>query len=68
MGGSFRKQPAPTLYPAKQTPVTIDHLQVTYIVPCAIIVFSFILIIIGIRGWEVYYYRIPMIILTVDHM
>jgi len=56
MGGSFRKQPAPTLYPAKQTPFTADSLQIAFAGAFAIVAFSFILIIVGIRGWEVYYY------------
>jgi len=54
MGGSFRKQPAPTLYPANQTKCTIDGLEIAFAVACAIIAFSFVLIIAGIRGWEVY--------------
>jgi len=53
MGGSFRKQPAPTLYPAKKTPCTFDGLEIAFAVACAMIAFSFILIIAGIRGWEV---------------
>jgi len=54
MGNSFRRQPAPTLYPAKQTPYTTGHMEVGFAVASAIIAFSFILIVAGIRGWEVY--------------
>jgi dual oxidase maturation factor 1 len=53
MGNSFRLQPGPTLYPENKTPVTEDVLEVGLVVAFAVIAFSFILIIPGIRGWEV---------------
>ena len=53
MGNSFRQQPTGTLYPEQHTPVTEDLLQVGLLFAFAIIAFSFILIIPGIRGSEV---------------
>ena len=53
MGNSFRRQPGPTLYDELKTPVTEDVLQVGLLFAFAIIAFSFILIIPGIRGNEV---------------
>ncbi len=53
MGNSFRQQPGPTLYGENKTPVTEDVLEVGIVVAFAMIAFSFILIIPGIRGWEV---------------
>ena len=53
MGNSFRNQPAPALYGENKTPVTEDILEVGLLVAFAMIAFSFILIIPGIRGWEV---------------
>ena len=53
MGNSFRNQPAPALYGENKTPVTEDVLEVGLLVAFAMIAFSFILIIPGIRGWEV---------------
>ena len=53
MGNSFRNQPYPTMYGELQTPVTQDITQMGLIFAFAIIAFSFILIIPGIRGWEV---------------
>ena len=53
MGNSFRQQPAPALYGENKTPVTEDVLEVGLVVAFAMIAFSFILIIPGIRGMEV---------------
>lgn len=53
MGNAFRQQPGPTLYPENKTPVTEDILEAGLGVAFAMIAFSFILIIPGIRGWEV---------------
>lgn len=53
MGNSFRQQPGPTLYGENKTPVSEDILEVGIFVAFAMIAFSFILIIPGIRGWEV---------------
>ena len=53
MGNSFRLQPGPTLYGENKTPVTEDLLEVGLLVAFGMIAFSFILIIPGIRGWEV---------------
>ena len=53
MGNSFRQQPGPTLYPEDKTPVTEDLAELGISVSFAIIAFSFVLIIPGIRGWEV---------------
>ena len=56
MGNSFRQQPGPTLYSENKTPVSEDLLEVGLLVAFAMIAFSFILIIPGIRGWEVRLY------------
>ena len=53
MGNSFRAQPLPTRYPSMRTPVTEDTLQVGLLYAFGIIALCFILIIPGIRGWEV---------------
>ena len=53
MGNSFRQQPLPALYGENKTPVSEDILEVGLLVAFALIAFSFILIIPGIRGWEV---------------
>ena len=53
MGNSFRMQPAPTLYGENKTPVTEDVTEIGIIFAFCIIVFSFVLIIPGIRGMEV---------------
>ena len=53
MGNSFRPQPGPTIYGELKTPVTSDLLQVGLIVAFAMIAFSFLLILPGIRGAEV---------------
>lgn len=53
MGNSFRQQPAPALYGENKTPVTEDLLEVGLLVAFGMIAFSFIIIIPGIRGWEV---------------
>jgi len=53
MGNSFRTQPLPTQYPALRTPVTEDVLQIGLIYAFGIVAVSFILIIPGIRSWEV---------------
>lgn len=53
MGNSFRQQPGPTLYGENKTAVSEDLLEVGLLVAFGIIAFSFILIIPGIRGWEV---------------
>lgn len=53
MGNAFRNQPAPTLYGENKTAVTDDLLEVGLLVAFGMIAFSFILIIPGIRGWEV---------------
>ncbi len=53
MGNSFRPQPLPTIYPANPTPFASDLLEVGILVAFAMIAFSFIVIIPGIRGWEV---------------
>ena len=55
MGNAFRLQPRPTLYPENKTAVTEDLLQVGLMVAFGMIAFSFLLIIPGIRGWEVKY-------------
>ena len=54
MGNSFRQQPAPTLYGSNKTPFAADLLEVGLSVACAMVLFSFIIILPGIRGWEVY--------------
>ena len=53
MGNSLRSQPYPTLYDPLKTPVTEDVLLIGLIFAFAIIAASFIVIIPGIRGWEV---------------
>ncbi len=53
MGNSFRQQPGPALYGENKTPVSEDILEVGILVAFGMIAFSFGLIIIGIRGWEV---------------
>ena len=53
MGNSFRNQPAPALYPDDKTPFAADVLEVGLAVACGMIAFSFLLILPGIRGWEV---------------
>ncbi len=53
MGNSFRNQPGPTLYPELKTPVTEDVLQVGLLFAFGIIAASFLIILPGIRGWEV---------------
>lgn len=53
MGNAFRQQPGPTLYPENKTPVTEDVVEAGLGVAFAMLAFSFILIIPGIRGMEV---------------
>lgn len=53
MGNSFRPQPLPAIYPTNKTPFASDILEVGILVAFAMIGFSFLLIIPGIRGWEV---------------
>ena len=53
MGNSLRRQPQGTLYGELKTPVTEDVLQVGLLFAFGIIAFSFVLIIPGIRGFEV---------------
>lgn len=53
MGNAFRPQPGPAIYPENKTPVAEDLLEVGLLVAFSTIAFSFILIIPGIRGWEV---------------
>ena len=53
MGNAFRNQPSPTRYGALKTPVTEDLLQVGLLFAFGIIAASFIIIIPGIRRWEV---------------
>ena len=53
MGNAFRLQPGPTLYGENKTAVSQDLLEVGLMVAFGMIAFSFILIIPGIRGWEV---------------
>jgi len=53
MGNSFRPQPLPAIYPANPTPFAQDLLEVGILVAFGMIAFSFIVIIPGIRGWEV---------------
>ena len=53
MGNAFRLQPGPALYPPNATPFLNDVEEVGIGVAFCIIAFSFILIIPGIRGWEV---------------
>ena len=56
MGNSFRAQPLPSQYPPNRTPVTEDVLQIGLIYAVVIVAVSFILIIPGIRSWEVCHY------------
>ena len=53
MGNSLRRQPQGAIYPELKTPVTEDVLQVGLLFAFGIIAFSFIIIIPGIRGFEV---------------
>ena len=53
MGNAFRLQPGPALYPPNATPFLDDLEEVGILVAFGMIAFSFILIIPGIRGWEV---------------
>lgn len=53
MGNAFRRQPGPALYDALASPVTDDLLEIGLAFAIGIIFFSFLLIIPGIRGWEV---------------
>lgn len=53
MGNSFRPQPFPVIYGENKTPFRNDLLEVGILVAFAMIAFSFLLIIPGIRGWEV---------------
>ncbi len=53
MGNAFRPQPGPAIYAPNSTPYLNDVEEVGILVAWAIIAFSFILIIPGIRGWEV---------------
>lgn len=53
MGNAFRPQPGPALYPPNQTPFVEDITEAGILVSFGIIAFSFVLIIPGIRGWEV---------------
>lgn len=58
MGNSFRPQPAPAIYPPNATPFASDLLEVGLLVAFGMIAASFILIIPGIRGWEVSWKKI----------
>lgn len=53
MGNAMRSQPLATNFGENRTPVREDQLQVGILFAFGIIAFSFILIIPGIRGWEV---------------
>ena len=53
MGNAFRPQPGPAIYPPNATPFLDDVEEVGILVAFGMIAFSFILIIPGIRGWEV---------------
>ena len=53
MGNAFRRQPGPALYPDNKTPVAEDVLEVGLLFAASLVAFSFLLIIAGIRGWEV---------------
>ena len=53
MGNSFRPQPLPAIYGENKTPFKNDILEVGIFVAFAMIAFSFVVIIPGIRGWEV---------------
>lgn len=52
MGNSFRPQPLPAIYGENKTPFANDLVEVGILVAFAMIAFSFILIIPGIRGIE----------------
>lgn len=52
MGNAFRRQPGPALYGENKTPVSQDVLEVGLLFAASLIAFSFVLIIVGIRGWE----------------
>jgi hypothetical protein len=52
MGNAFRQQPGPALYPSNKTPVTQDVVEIGLTVAFLMVLFSFVLIIPGIRGWE----------------
>ena len=56
MGNAFRQQPGPTLYGSNKTPFAADLVEVGLAVATAMLVFSFFIIIPGIRGWEVICY------------
>ena len=53
MGNSFRRQPFPALYGTAKTPFAADVLEVGIAFACLFLFISFVLIIPGIRGWEV---------------
>ena len=53
MGNSLRSQPQPSYFAPLKTPVTQDTLIVGLLFAFGIIAASFVLIIPGIRGWEV---------------
>ena len=60
MGNSFRRQPLPVLYPDNKTPFANDLLEVGLFTAFAMIAFSFLIIIPGIRGWEVSVLNYPV--------
>ena len=68
MGNAFRQQPAPTLYGSNKTPFAGDLVEIGLAVATAMVVFSFFIILPGIRGWEVmrhvYVYEIPGVFIT----
>ena len=53
MGNAFRRQPFPALYGSNKTPFAADLLEVGLAFACLMLFISFVLIIPGIRGWEV---------------
>ena len=53
MGNSLRKQPLPSIFGPEKTPVTVDLLEVKLVYYILVMVVCFIVIIPGIRGWEV---------------
>ena len=53
MGNAFRRQPFPALYGTEKTPFAADVLEVGIAFACLFLFISFVLIIPGIRGWEV---------------
>ncbi len=53
MGNAFRNQPSSSAYHTYTTPVREDGLQIGTIFAFGIIWISFLLILPGIRGWEV---------------